>query len=60
MIRPAKVKVRFGKPFYPKEVLEMENGKRKMESEMSDEQKYEIVTAHLKSEIEKMLVEMRK
>ncbi len=60
MIRPGKVKVKFGKPFYPKEVLEMENGKRKMETDFSDEQKYEIVTAHLKSEIEKLLEEMRK
>ncbi len=52
IIRPAKVKVRFDKPFYPKDVLG-EN------SEKSDEQKYEIVTAHLKSEIEKMIAEMR-
>ncbi len=65
MIRPAKVKVQFGKPFYPKDVLEMENAKRKTEnknaeSDFSDEQKYEIVTAHLRAEIEKMIDEMRK
>ncbi|MGI9056334.1 MAG: AMP-binding protein [Pyrinomonadaceae bacterium] len=59
VIRPAKVKVKFGEPFYPKDVLETENGKRKTEN-VSDEQKYEIVTAHLKTEIEKMIDEMRK
>ena len=51
-IRPAKVKVRFGEPFYPKDILELEN--------VSDEQKYKIVTAHLKAEIAKMIDEMRK
>ena len=59
VIRPAKVKVRFGKPFYPKEVLSQASGVES-ESNFSDEQKYEIVTAHLKSEIEKMIAEMRK
>ena len=62
MIRPAKVKVRFGKPFYPKEVLEsgqlsvVGDQKSEIASEppasaggLTDEQKYEIVTAHLKS-----------
>jgi long-chain acyl-CoA synthetase len=58
-IRPAKVKVRFGEPFRPKDVLETENGKRKTEN-MSDEEKYEIVTEHLKNEIAKMIDEMRK
>lgn len=53
IIRPAKVKVRFCEPFYPKDVL---GGKQSA----TDEQKYEIVTAHLKSEIEKMIAEMRK
>ena len=52
MIRPAKVKVMFGKPFYPKDIL---NGN----TENWDEQKYEIVTAHLKAEIEKMIAEIR-
>ena len=54
MIRPAKVKVKFGKPFYAKDVLETEN------IELPDEQKYELVTAHLKAEIQKMIDEMRK
>ncbi len=57
MIRPAKVKVRFGEPFYPKEILSKQLA---VSGEQSDEQKYEIVTAHLKSEIKKMLDEMRK
>lgn len=53
VIRPAKVKVRFGEPFYPKDIL---NGQQTA----TDEQKYEIVTAHLKYEIEKMIDAMRK
>jgi long-chain acyl-CoA synthetase len=71
MIRPAKVKVQFGKPFYPKDVLAQKSEVRSQKSEvlsepsavaagLTDEQKYEIVTAHLKSEIEKMIEEMRK
>lgn len=50
-IRPAKVKVRFGKPFYAKDVTT---------EEMSNEQKYEAVTKHLRSEIGAMIEEMRK
>jgi len=50
-IRAAKVKIRFGKPFYPKEILD-EN--------LSDEAKYEIVTEHLKQTIAEMIEEMRK
>ena len=50
-IRPAKVKIKFGKPFYAKDVVS---------AEMDDEQKYELLTAHLRSQIEKMLAEMRK
>ena len=58
IIRPAKVKVKFGEPFYPKDVLSSQQSA--VSSQQSDEQKYEIVTAHLKSEIEKMIAEMRK
>jgi len=50
-IRPAKVKIRFGKPFYAKEIVN-EN--------MSDEEKYEVVINHLKNEIAKMIDELRK
>lgn len=50
-IRAAKVKIRFGKPFYPKEILD-EN--------LSDEAKYEIVTEHLKQNIAEMIEEMRR
>ena len=50
-IRPAKVKIRFGKPFYAKEIVS---------PEMNDEEKYEIVITHLKNEIARMIEEMRK
>jgi long-chain acyl-CoA synthetase len=50
-IRFSKVKVRFGEPFYPKDVID---------SASDNEAKYEAVTKHLKSEIEKMIEEMRK
>jgi len=50
-IRPAKVKVRFGKPFYAKEIVT---------AEMNDEQKYEAVIKHLRNEIAQMIEEMRK
>jgi len=49
-IRAAKVKIRFGKPFYAKEILD-EN--------LSDEAKYEAVTNHLKNTIAAMIEEMR-
>ena len=47
----AKTKIRYGKPFLPREIIT---------PEMTDEAGYEAVTNHLKSEIEAMLVEMRK
>lgn len=50
-IRPAKVKIRFGKPFYAKDIVD---------ESLDDETKYEKVTAHLKAEIAKMLEEMRR
>lgn len=50
-IRPAKVKVRFGKPFYPREITT---------PEMTDEQKYEIVITHLRNEIALMIADLRK
>ena len=50
-INLSKVKVRFGNPFYPKDVIS-EN--------MENEAKYEAVTAHLKNTIAMMLEEMRK
>jgi long-chain acyl-CoA synthetase len=49
-IRPAKVKIRFGEPFYARDVVT---------AEMSDEAKYEAVTAHLKKTITAMIDEMR-
>ena len=50
-IRPAKVKVRIGKPFYPKEVLR---------GNETAEEKYEIVTVHIKDSIAEMIEEMRR
>jgi long-chain acyl-CoA synthetase len=50
-IRPAKVKIRFGKPFYAKEIVN---------AEMSDEEKYEIVITHLKNEIAGMIDDLRR
>ena len=50
-IRPAKVKIRFGKPFYAREIVT---------PEMNDEEKYEAVIAHLKNEIARMIDELRK
>ncbi|HEX8247428.1 MAG TPA: 1-acyl-sn-glycerol-3-phosphate acyltransferase, partial [Pyrinomonadaceae bacterium] len=49
-IRPAKVKIRFGEPFYVKDIVN---------AEMTDEQKYEAVTKHLKDTIAAMIAEMR-
>ncbi|HEY0460400.1 MAG TPA: AMP-binding protein [Pyrinomonadaceae bacterium] len=49
-IRPAKVKIRFGKPFYAKDIVK---------PEMSDEQKHEIVITHLKNEIARMIDDLR-
>lgn len=51
-INLSKVKVRFGKAFYPKDILGIES--------QSNEAKYEAVTAHLKETIEQMIAEMRK
>ncbi len=50
-IRLAKVKVKFGKPFYANEIID---------AEMDDEQQYEVVTNELKRKIQAMLVEMRR
>lgn len=51
-IKLSKVKVRFGKAFYAKDILTDES--------KSDEAKYEVVTAHLKDTIQQMIDEMRK
>lgn len=50
-IRPAKVKIRFGTPFYARDVAG---------PEVPAEERYELVIAHLKSEIAAMIEEMRK
>ncbi|QQS33693.1 MAG: AMP-binding protein [Acidobacteriota bacterium] len=52
-IRPAKVKIRIGEPFYAKDILgdQLVSG---------DEKAYELVTAHLKSTIAGMIADLRK
>lgn len=52
-IRPAKVKIRIGDPFYASEVIS------KLAVETSDEEKYQAVTDHLRGKIEAMIAEMR-
>jgi 1-acyl-sn-glycerol-3-phosphate acyltransferase len=52
----AKVKVRFGKPFYARDILPDSSAP----AEMTDEAKYKAVTEHLKQTIQAMLDEMRR
>jgi long-chain acyl-CoA synthetase len=47
----AKTKIRYGKPFLPRDIIT---------PEMDDEAQYEAVTNHLKAEIEAMLADLRK
>lgn len=49
-IRPAKVRIRFGEPIRPKEIIT---------ESMSPDEKYEIVISELRRRIEVMLTEMR-
>jgi len=49
-IRPAKVKIRFGNPFYAKDIVP---------ADMPAEQKYEVVITHLKNEIANMIDDLR-
>lgn len=60
-IRPGKVKIRFGKAFYTKDIIGAidSDGKTLVTTDSNDE-KYEAVTAHLKQTIAKMIAEMRK
>jgi long-chain acyl-CoA synthetase len=53
-IRPAKVKVRIGEPFYAKDVL------RDQAPDISDEDRYAVVTDHLKQTIANMIEDLRK
>ena len=72
-LRPAKVKIKFGKPFYAKDLSEPsavadglisspENSNQKIQTPAAaetNEAKYELVITHLKNEIAKMIDEMR-
>ena len=59
-INLAKVKMRFGKPFYPKDVLSDSSASADGLSKADSEAKYEAVTAYLKAEIQTMIDEMRR
>ena len=60
-IRPAKVKITIGKPIYAKEVLSnQQSAVSGSEIAISNDAKYETVTAHLKQTISDMIDEMRK
>jgi long-chain acyl-CoA synthetase len=54
-IRPAKVRIRIGEPFYPREVLATIG----REHATGDDKDYEVVTSHLKTTIAGMIEEMR-
>jgi 1-acyl-sn-glycerol-3-phosphate acyltransferase len=57
-IRPAKVKIQIGKPFFAKDVLSQHLNNKSGES-ITDEEKYEIVTGHLKSQVARMIDRLR-
>jgi hypothetical protein len=54
-IRPAKVKIRIGKPFYVRDIVSPDIEQRTT----NREQTYETVTAHLKQTIADMISDMR-
>lgn len=54
-IRPAKVKIRIGKPFYVRDIVPLADEQRSA----NREQTYETVTAHLKQTIADMISDMR-
>jgi long-chain acyl-CoA synthetase len=63
-IRPAKVKIRIGKPFYAKEVVSFQlsvasGSSTNKEQLTTNDQQYEAVTDHLKQTIADMIDEMR-
>jgi len=61
-IRPAKVKIRIGQPFYPSDVhstASVDQEDHESKTAISDDARYEFVTEHLKATIERMIQEMR-
>lgn len=61
-IRPAKVKIRIGQPFYASDVhstASVEQEDHRSKTAISDDARYEFVTEHLKATIERMIQEMR-
>jgi 1-acyl-sn-glycerol-3-phosphate acyltransferase len=59
-IRLAKVKVRIGKPFYPKDIVSGSVSDSDNEQLTTNDEQYEVVTAHLKQVITGMIDEMRR
>ncbi|HBE82872.1 MAG TPA: hypothetical protein DDW24_08845, partial [Blastocatellia bacterium] len=61
-IRPAKVKIRIGQPFYASDVqstASVDQEDHESKTAISDDARYEFVTEHLKATIERMIQEMR-
>jgi long-chain acyl-CoA synthetase len=56
----AKVKIRFGEPIYPRDVLPPQSAAQSESAEVSNETKYELLTALMKERISLMIEEMRK
>ena len=54
-IRPAKVKIMIGEPFFARDVLK----DTPIDATDAGDRQYEIVTQHLRSRIEKMIAELR-
>lgn len=61
-IRPAKVKIRIGQPFYASDVqstASVDQEDHESKTAISDDARYEFITEHLKATIERMIQEMR-
>jgi long-chain acyl-CoA synthetase len=52
-IRPAKVRIRIGEPIYPREIA------GRLPADVTDEERYEAITAELKNRIAMMIAQMR-
>jgi 1-acyl-sn-glycerol-3-phosphate acyltransferase len=59
-IRPAKVKIQIGKPFYARDILDREGSKGSTTAlQRTDDDRYTKVTDHLKETIADMIAELR-
>jgi long-chain acyl-CoA synthetase len=59
-IRPAKVRIRIGEPFFTSDILSEPGAIATGSTSLTSDTKYEIVTEHLKQTIVDMIAEMRK